>query len=636
MIKKYRLNILMAALMCTTLLSSCSESSVLQTETASQTASAEAKVNASAVASDMIIYDTDDYYTDWKDKNPNYIELSGGSAQFKGSGAAQSGNKVTITKAGTYVISGKMDNGQIVVDVKDKGIVRLVLNGVDITCSDNAPIYVMNAEKTVISLQEGTLNNITDGKSYILADKESDEPNGAIYSKDSLTFNGAGTLTVHGNYNNGITSKDDLKITGGNISIYSADDGLMGKDMVLIKAGNINIDAGGDGIKSTNDTDAQKGFIALEGGTYNIKAGTDGIQAETSVLVTGGEFTVITGGGSANADPNANTALTKSTEEESQSAKAIKAIADITIKGGTFKIDSLDDAVHSNSSVNIEAGDISIVSGDDGIHSDSLLTIKGGKVNISKSYEGIESEQITISDGEVNITASDDGVNVSGGKDQSAMNERPGQNTFTSSGNSKLNIDGGYISVNAMGDGLDSNGSIYMTGGTVVVSGPTNNGNGALDYDGVFEMSGGKLIAAGSSGMAQTPSEESTQNSIIMNFSNVQQAGTIVHLEDSEGNTVATYAPEKQYQSVVICSPELKKGTTYTLYSGGTSTGSKSAGLYKTGEYQNGNKIVDFTISSTVTWLNETGVTTSKSNNPGGQNGPGFGGGQKPQGMERP
>jgi hypothetical protein len=173
-------------------------------------------------------------------------------------------------------------------------------------------------------------------------------------------------------------------------------------------------------------------------------------------------------------------------------------------------------------------------------------------------------------------------------------------------GTSKLNINGGSITVDASGDGLDSNGSIVMTKGTVIVSGPTTNNNGALDYDGTFEISGGLLMSAGSSGMEQTTSEESTQNSIIMTYTETQKTGTVVNLEDNKGNSVGTFTPKKDYQSVVVSSPELVKDETYTLYSGET-------------------KVVEFTIASSITWLNEDGVTTSKSSNQGG---PGNQGGQ--------
>lgn len=616
------------------ILCSCGNSTV-KTATTSQTAASNLSGKAIKITGDMAAYDKDDYYSEWETQNPNYIKLNGTGAGLTGAGAEIDGSEITIRAAGVYVISGKLDNGQIVVDVEDKGTVRLVLNGMEINCTDDSPIYIKNAGKAAISLQAGTQNIVTDGTNYA----KDEEPDSAIFSKDCLTINGTGTLTVNANYNNGIASKDDLKITGGNINITSKDDGLIGRDAVLVKEGNITVKAGGDGIKSTNDSNTTKGFIAIEGGTFNLTTGTDGLQAKTSMLLTGGNFNLSTGGGSINASTKKsddmhgqwgrwddNAAVEESSETEAQSAKGLKAASDISISGGTFKIDSSDDSIHSNNSINIAGGDISIASGDDGIHADSSIEIKDGKVNITKSYEGIESMVITFSGGETRVIASDDGINVNGGKDGSSTNGRPGQNQFAVSENSKLNINDGYLSVDASGDGLDSNGSIYMTGGKVVVSGPTNSGNGALDYNGEFIMSGGFLIAAGSAGMAESPSEQSTQNSVNMFFTNTQQAGTLVHLEDSKGNTVATFAPKKDYQSVVIASPLLKKNETYTLYTGGTATGSVSDGLYNDGTYQGGTKVIDFSITGSVTYLTETGVTTANNVNRGGPGG-GFGGG---------
>lgn len=632
---------LMTVLLCTTILTSCGS------KTAVANKAVVADTTVSTAISKMVTYDANDYYTEWKNETPNYIALTGTGATLKGTGATVKDSKITITSAGVYVISGTLNEGQIIVDVKDEGTVKLVLNGAVITCSDNAPIYSKSAGKTIISLQAGTQNTITDGKKYA----STDDPNAAIFSQDDLTINGTGNLTVRGNYKDGITSKDDLKITGGNIKIYSADDGLMGKDLVAVKAGTIAIEAAGDGIKASNDTDAAKGFVALEGGTFNIKSEADGIQAYTSVLISGGAYTISSGGGSANATAKTGdnmggqfgnkegTATTKTdatvktdtttktdeTETEGVSAKGIKASTDISIAGGTFKIDSADDALHSSKTVTITGGDLSIATGDDGVHGDETLIVKDGKINITKSYEGLESNIITLSGGEIHVIAKDDGINAAASSTEAAETKgAPGQ----SAGTSMLNINGGYITVDASGDGLDANGSITMTKGTVIVSGPTNSGNGTLDYDGTFVISGGLLMAAGSSGMAQTTSDESTQNSIIMTYTETQKAGTVVQLKDSKGNTVGTVTPKKDYQSIVISSPELVKGETYTLYSGGTSTASESASGYTDGENKGGTKVVEFTIANSVTWLTNTGVTTAKTSMQGGQGNPGGGGGQ--------
>ena len=644
-------NKLIAALLCTSFLYSCSKGTT--TDTSSETTT-EQTVSAiigdksiSSVINELVTYEADDSYTDWKDENPKYIKLNGASATVEGSGVEVKDGTVTITEAGVYVLSGELDDGQIVVDVEDKGTVRLVLNGVEISNSNNAAIYSKNAGKTIVSLGDGTENILTDGKEYKDVSSD-DEPSAALFSKDDLTINGTGKLIVNGNYNDGITSKDDLKITGGNIEVTSVDDGIIGRDLLAVKDGNITINASGDGIKATNDEDTSKGLVTIENGTFNIKAESDGIQAETYVLINDGEFNITAGGGSLNGvtktnnDMGAptgqkNSAATE-TEEDTGSTKGIKASGEIGIGGGTFNIDSADDSIHSNNSIVVNGGDLTITSGDDGMHSDTSMVINNGKINITKSYEGIESSDITINDGDINVVASDDGVNVAGGNDGSSMNGRPGQNNFSStSSDNKLTINGGYVMINASGDGLDSNGSMYMTGGTVIVSGPTNNGNGSLDYDGTFDMTGGYLIAYGSSGMAQTTSDSSTQNSVIMTYSNTQAAGTMVHLQDSDGNTIATIKPNKAYQSIVISSPQLQKDKTYTLYTGGSATGTEKNGLYTDGKYTDGKytdgtKVVDFSISSSVTWLSESGVTEAKSN----QMGPGGDqqGGMKEQGVK--
>lgn len=658
---------LLTILVCTIFLASCANAQQPGTDSAAQGNAANTQAgtgsdesskpeDVSLVSMKDVTYDNEDYYSDWTGQNPNYIKLNGTTASLDGTGAKIEGGRITISAAGVYVFSGKLDNGQIIVDSDDNATVRLVLNGAEINCSNSAPIYIKNAEKVIVTLQEGTQNSVTDGENYTFEDAQTDEPSAAVFSKADMVINGTGTLTVHGNYKDGIKSKDDLKITGGTMRVYSADDGITGKDTVMVKDGNIIIEAGGDGLKSTNDTDNTKGFVALEEGSYDIKSGADAIQAVTSVMISNGVYKLTTGGGSANSinntgsgrdntiqRPNAVTSETplakgistqipdgtltvtevavntaaQSDESESQSAKGIKSTADIIISGGTFTIDSSDDAIHSNNLISITDGEFSITSGDDGIHADSEITIKSGKLNITKSYEGIESSSINISGGDLRIVASDDGINAAGGNDGSSINGRPGQNTFASAGNVQLNISGGTILVNAAGDGIDSNGSIYMTNGTVLVNGPTNNGNGALDYNGTFEISGGVLIAAGSSGMAQAPSDQSTQYSVIMNFSNAQKAGTDVQLRDSKGNTVASFKPDKQYQSIVFSSPELKKDTAYAIYSGDT-------------------KIVDFTISKSVTWMSETGETAGGGFNQGGpgQKGGGFGkGGTLPDGQ---
>ncbi|MCA0756714.1 carbohydrate-binding domain-containing protein [Paenibacillus sp. N4] len=606
-----------------------------------ETVSTDQQTETAAVAAtelsmdELVTFDDEDYNTEWSEDSSTKIVFNGTSASVTGAGAAAGeGGSVSITETGTYVLSGTVNDGQLTVNAPD-GTVHLVLNGVELHDNDSAPLYIVEAGKVVMTLQEGTENNLSDGTNYVYADTAAEEPNAALYSKADLTINGTGKLTVEGNFNNGINSRDDLKLVSGTIAVKAADDGVLGKDRVAaLEGATLTVEAGGDGVKATNAEEEGKGIIAIGGGTFNITSGNDALQAETSMLVNGGMFSLLTGGGSVNGkthveerggwgggggqaapDPASTAAGTDTAaveEEESASAKALKAGTDVQVGGGTFKIDSADDSVHSNGNLTIAGGELALTSGDDGIHADTAVTIAGGKIIITKSYEGIEGSVITLAGGEATVTASDDGVNVGGGNDGSSVNGRAGQNTITD-GTHMLTITGGTHYVNATGDGLDSNGSIAMSGGTVTVSGPTNAGNGSLDYDGTFEMTGGYLIAAGSSGMVQSTSDTSTQQSVLMTFPQALEAGTMVRLEDNDGNAIATVAPAKTFQSIMISSPDLKQGGTYTIYSGGSSTGTATNGLYEGGEYTGGTKVVSFEITSAVTWVNESGVTTAQS-----------------------
>lgn len=607
------------------------------TVVASNTSTTQTEAVASEVLSNINVSSGD---SESVGEAKTFIEL-GDKITVTGEGATVENNKLTITAAGIYSIKGTLADGQIIVNAGDNDKVYIILNGVNITYSNNAPIYVKNAKKAIISLADNTENSIKDGEKYTLEDAASDEPNAAIFSKSDLIFIGNGSLKVDAKYKNGIVSKVDLKIQSGNITVNAVADGIKGKDSVVVTNGNVMVTSGEDGIKSTNDEDAKKGYVLIEGGKINITAKQDGIQAETNAFVKAGDLTINSGGGSQNAPvkveqgpgmgaPNAAKTTETTSEEEATSTKAIKAGSNIITEGGTFNIDSASDAFHSNNNLVINDGSFNISSGDDGVHADSTLTVNGGNINITKSYEGIESENITINNGEISLISSDDGINASSSSETQTEpgNGGPGGKGGESVGTAKLNINGGKINVNANGDGLDANGSIYMKDGTVIVNGPTNDGNGALDYDGTFKVEGGTLITAGSSGMAQAPSTESTQNSIKVTLAS-QSAGTIVHIESESGEEIATFAPAKQYSSFVISSSKIKTSSTYKVYVGGSSTGTAVNGLYSDGTYTKGKEIGSASISGTVTEITQEGVTVSnrmgggQRGNKGGMKAPG-------------
>lgn len=553
-----------------------------------------------------------------------YIKLSDNNTTVEGSGVDVDGNVITINTAGTYSISGKLSDGQIIVNTDKGKKTYILLDGVDVTCKSNSPIQILSSEKTVFALADDSENKISDGETY---DKTENNQDAAIFSKEDLTFIGNGYLQVNGNYDKGIVSKDDLMIESGNISVKSVADGIKGKDSIVVRGGKITIDAGGDGIQAYNADEDDKGCVSLEDGTIKITAQQDGVQAETNLLVADGNIDISTGGGSENSSskdvwgqwgggkPGEPMENNTTTTEDTTSAKGIKASSVIQVDDGNINIDSSDDSIHSNRKLIINNGDINLSSGDDGTHADAELEINGGTLNITKSYEGIEGTDITINDGNIHVVASDDGLNAAGGADGSSINGRPGQNKMESTTSGTSTINGGYLVIDADGDGLDANGNLTMTGGTVIVSGPTNGGNGALDYDGEFNMSGGTLIAAGSLGMVQTPSSSSKLNTINVSLT-PQEAKTLVRVESENGDEIVTFSPAKTYSSVVICTPNIKLKETYKVYVGGSCSGKEKDGLYSGGSYTKGTDVGISEISDVITNITQEGAS-SNSNQPG-------------------
>jgi hypothetical protein len=600
----------LAALLAATTLAGCAPAAAAPTATgATPTAAA---TSAPATAAATITYAAEDLPPTPDAPSAvaadTEIALQGDAIIVSGPGATADGGTVTITRAGVYRLSGALEDGQVIVDTRDDETVTLALAGVDITCASSAPLYIARANKVVVLLVAGSVNRLEDRASYQV--DGDGEPDAALFSKGDLTITGEGALTVRAHYRDGIASKDGLKITGGVIAVEAADDGLRGRDYVAIAGGDITVTAAGDGLKATHDEDPARGLVQIDGGRLTITAGADGIQAETTLAITGGELNLTTGGGSASASVQTPAGGGRggpqppvaTVAEASASMKGLKAKIALTITDGTVTIDAADDAVHSNGDVAISGGVLTLASGDDGVHADASLTISGGELRVLRSYEGIEAAQITISGGNIAVVARDDGLNVAGGVDGSSLNGRPGQNAFAATANQWLEISGGTVVVDASGDGIDVNGSVVMSGGVVLVSGPTASMNGALDYDRGFQITGGVLVAAGSAGMAQAPDATSTQYAVLLGLSAVQPAGSIVHVADSAGRAVLTFAPAKDYQTVALSTPDLALGETYTVYTGGSATGEVGpAGLYSGGAYTSGVQALTFTINDMVT-----------------------------------
>jgi hypothetical protein len=542
---------------------------------------------------DGIHEDSADYI--WDASSVMLINLNGTSITSSSTGVTIAGTVATITAAGTYNITGSLSNGQIIVNTEDEGTVRLLFNGVNITSNSSAPVYVAKAKKAVIYLEKGTASYLTDASTYSYSGSDT-EPDAALHSKSNLTIFGEGSLTVKGNYKDGIKSKDGLIINSGKISVTAKDDAVEGNDYVVARNSNLTISAGGDGIKSDNSTQATLGFISLGTDTITIESNGDAISATTSAVVNSGIYSLTTGGGSSK------------TVSSTSSAKGIKGDANIKINGGSIVFSSADDALHSNGSVEINGGAISVATADDGIHAETSITINAGDINITKSYEAIESPTITVNDGNIIIVASNDGFNASKGLVAGGTEQNDG---------SMLTINGGNIAVSVTnGDCVDSNGNASMTGGALIVHGPASSPELALDYNGTFNISGGLIIGSGpnSGNMIEGLSTSSTQYSLKLILTSSLSASTLFHIQDESGNEIVTFQPSRTYNYIVFSSPNLKNGSKYYVYTGGSHSGTLSNGLYSGGTYTAGTAYTNFTISSIV-----TSIGTSSGGTPGGR-----------------
>ena len=466
---------------------------------------------------------------------------------------------VTITDGGVYVLTGTLTDGRVLVNAPDADV-TLVLQDADITCSDSSALYIYKAASVLLYLPDGTASTLTDGSSYDYGDSVSsaaEEPNACLYAKSDLIIAGGGTLTVTGNTNNGITGKDTLKIEDTAVSVTAANHGINGKDCLVLKQADVTVTSGGDALRATNDSDTALGCVLIGASALTLTAGEDGIQAETTLTLFDTTGTVTSGGGS-------SAALA-----DGVSAKGIKAGTDITVRSGSCTLDCADDAVHANGSVTVSGSTFAITTGDDGVHADEAVTITDGTIDIPKCYEGIEGQTITISGGTIDIVSSDDGLNAAGGADQSGFGGR-GPDSFGGNSDCCITISGGTIRIDASGDGIDSNGDLTVSGGEIYVSGPTSDSNSALDYDGSATITGGTVIAAGYSGMAQNFGTDSTQGSILLTCRSTSTE--TIRVTDASGSMLAEFTPAKAYTCVVVSTPALKQGGTYTVTMGGEST----------------------------------------------------------------
>ena len=433
------------------------------------------------------VFSNRDFKTEYE-KNVAYIELNGNSATCSSNAVEIKANTITIKDEGTYVITGSLDNGMLIVDADEQDKTQIVLKNASIHNENGAAIYVRAADKVFITLESGTENAVSSGSTFEAIEEE--EIDGVVYSMSDLTFNGAGSLDVKSPAGHGIVSKDDLILTGG---------------------------------------------------TYHVNAKTHGLSANDMLGIAGGTFTIVSGEDSIHCDMN------------------------VYVENGTFEINATDDAFHA----------------------DENLLIAGGKINITNSYEGLEALDIVVSGGDIKIVADDDGLNAAGGTDSSGFGgagndqfggpgDRPGGNRrggpggmpggfggFGGSSDGSILISGGTLYVKAYGDGIDANGTLEITGGSVTVCGPTQGDTATLDYDVSGVITGGTFIGTGGTMMAQSFSD-SEQGVIGVQVGN-QAAGTLITLKDTSGNIVISYTPELPFAIVILSSPEIQKGETYTI-----------------------------------------------------------------------
>jgi|WetSurMetagenome_2_1015567.scaffolds.fasta_scaffold00489_7 hypothetical protein len=533
-----------------------------------------------------------------------FIVFNGTSAtSTNATKAAVSSQVVTISSGGTYCVSGTASNGRLVVNSSDAENVRLVLKGASITCTGSSPIYVSKAEKVIIVTIAGTTSYLADGTSYTYDDATEMEPDACIFSKSDLTFYGTGSLYVTGNFNNGITSKDGLIIKSGTINVTSANTGIRGKDYILVHDGSVNVVSKGDGLKSNNDSDAGAGFIRIDGGVFNITSTGDAFSAYSDILINYADMTIKAGGGS-------GTATSTQGYTGTISAKGLKAKSKITINAGDISINSADDAINTDTSFVMNGGTVTISTMDDAVHAEKSLTVNSGTISVTKAYEGFEGPAITVTGGSVTLAVTDDAIN---GTEGTATEYDDG---------SVVTLSGGTIILNpSTGDGLDSNGSATMTGGIVVVQGPSSSPEVAIDINGNFNINGGFLIASGpnSGNMIEGASSTSSQNSLIINGPSGSSttpgqpgSGTstgtsfstssYVHIQGASNTDMVTYKPARTAYYIVFSSSGLVTGSAYDIYTGGTYTGgSDTGGYYTGGSYSGGTLKKSFTVSSRVT-----------------------------------
>ena len=592
---------------------------------------------APAAGSDMF---TDrDYEVGYDESTAVTVTLNGTTAACGDVSVTVADGTVTLTQEGTYVLTGTLE-GSVVIDMDKAAKPHIILKNADITSADGAALYVAQADKVFVTLADGTVNTLSNGGSFA---ETAEGVDGAVFSKDDITFNGTGTLTVNSSAGHAIVGKDDVAFTGGTYLLNAASHGVDANDSVRTVNASLTIYAGKDGVHADNADDETKGFVYIAGGSLEISAEGDGISATADVTVEDGAIDIVSGGGSANAEKKTSDGwgqfgggrmggdrpgddggwpsmpggdppdkpdgdapekpdgdfpggpdgddgaeelaftsdqsasagqLAATSDSDSTSIKGIKSDGNIAVNGGSITVDAADDALHANGSVTVGNGTLTLTSGDDGVHANDTLTVSGGAITVTDCYEGLEALSINVTGGTVSVTADDDGLNAAGGSDDSGFGGMRGGDKFGGKGGfgategAEINLSGGQISIRAGGDGIDSNGSVTISGGNTMVDCPTQGDTSPFDYETTAAITGGTLVATGSSMMAEGFTEN-TQGYIAARVGSASQ-GTDLTVTDGRGNILVDVTPDNSFNYVLISTPEMVSGQTYTLTVGGS------------------------------------------------------------------
>ncbi len=497
-----------------------------------------------------------------RDLQSNYVESQSTLVTFSDAGATAnnssvivSGKTATITTGGTYILSGTVTDGALIVQANPTDKVQLVLRGLSVTASTTAPICILEADKVVVTLADGTQNILSNTGGFSTAPNI--EVDAALFSMADLSLNGNGYLTVNAPTGKGISSKDDLVFTGGNYVITSGGHGLDANNSIRIQNTAMTITAGKDAIHSEHLTDAAKGFVYIVNGSYTITAAQDGISASAYLLVKDGNFAIKSGGGSSNG--------THGSSSIRMSGKGLKSAQTVLLEAGTYDINSADDAIHADANVCVRGGSYNIKSGDDGLHAGKIVQVLAGQLQIPTCYEGVEGLAVDLVGGAIHITSSRDGINVGGGTDGSTAAVVDPITQTPSDTNGNLYIAGGEVGISAENDCIDVNGSIVITGGTVILCATTATNTPVLDYDVSATITGGTFLATGLYQNAIQPFSATSTQGVVMVTLGRQNSHTALTITDSAGTALISHTPIYSYQTVVFSAPSVVKGATYTV-----------------------------------------------------------------------